>query len=87
MEQRKLRKRQRNSAEDWKTQLPGDGASLLIQSRSILLTIALPRGFLMSAVLLSASVIYLFLKLGRKIDESANFVFAQLIEQGPGIND
>jgi hypothetical protein len=32
MEQRKLRKRQRNSAEDWGTQLPGNGAGRSIHN-------------------------------------------------------
>jgi hypothetical protein len=41
-------------------------------------TIALLRGFLVS-------VIHLFLKKAWKVDEAANFVFVQLIEQEPGI--
>jgi hypothetical protein len=32
-------------------------------------------------------VIHLFLKMARKADEAANFVFVQLIEQHPGIYD
>jgi hypothetical protein len=32
-------------------------------------------------------VIRLFLKVGRKDDEAANFVFVQLIKQEPGIHD
>jgi hypothetical protein len=47
-----------------------------------LLTIALPRGFLVSA-----SVIHLFLKMARKVDDADNFVFVQLIGQEPGIYD
>jgi hypothetical protein len=30
-------------------------------------------------------VIHLFVKMARKVDEAANFVFVQLIEQEPGI--
>jgi hypothetical protein len=50
-----------------------------------LLTVALPHGFLVSAVLLRASVIHLFVKMARKVNEASNFVLVQLIE--PGIND
>jgi hypothetical protein len=32
-------------------------------------------------------VIHLFVKMARKVDEGANFVFMQLIEQKPGIYD
>jgi hypothetical protein len=32
-------------------------------------------------------VIHLFVKVARKVDEAANFVFVQLIEQEPGIYD
>jgi hypothetical protein len=32
-------------------------------------------------------VIHLFLLVARKVDEAANFVFVQLIEQKPGIYD
>jgi hypothetical protein len=32
-------------------------------------------------------VIYLFLKIARKVDEAANFVFVQLIGQEPGMYD
>jgi hypothetical protein len=49
------------------------------------LTIALPRGVLVLAVLKRASVIHLFLKMARKIEEAANFAFVQLINQEPGI--
>jgi hypothetical protein len=38
-----------------------------------------------SVVLERASVIHLFLKMSRKVDEAANFVFIQLIEQEPGL--
>jgi hypothetical protein len=48
-------------------------------------TVALPCGFLVFAVLLRASVIHLFVKVARKVDEAANFVFVQLIEQEPFI--
>jgi hypothetical protein len=52
-----------------------------------LLIIALPVGFLVSAVLQRTSVIQLFLKMARQVDEAANFVFMQLIEQESGIYD
>jgi hypothetical protein len=32
-------------------------------------------------------VIHLFVKMARKVDEAANFVLVQLIEQEPGIYD
>jgi hypothetical protein len=32
-------------------------------------------------------MIYLLLKMARKVDEAANFIFVQLIEQEPGIYD
>jgi hypothetical protein len=32
-------------------------------------------------------VIRLFLKMGRKVDEGANFIFVQIIEQEPAIYD
>jgi hypothetical protein len=49
-----------------------------------LLTIALPRGFLVSGVLQRASVIHLFFKMARKADEAVDFMFVQSIEQEPG---
>jgi hypothetical protein len=52
-----------------------------------LLTIALSRGFLVLADLQRASVIQLFLKMAWKVDEAANFIFVQLIEQKPIIYD
>jgi hypothetical protein len=52
-----------------------------------LLTVAGPCGFLVSAVLYRASVIHLFVKMVRKVDEASNFVFVQLIGQEPGIYD
>jgi hypothetical protein len=43
------------------------------------------RGFVVSAVLQDASVIHLFLKMARKVDEAD--VFVQLFDQEPGIYD
>jgi hypothetical protein len=40
-----------------------------------------------SAVLKHTSAIHLFLKMARKVDGAANFVFVRLIEQEPGIYD
>jgi hypothetical protein len=48
------------------------------------LTITLPRDFLMSAVLLRASVFRLFLWMARRLGEAANSVFVHSIEQDPG---
>jgi hypothetical protein len=80
MEQRKLRKRQRNSQKTEKLN------SQAIEQAS-LLTIALPRSFLVPPVITCFCVIHLFLLMARKVDEAANFVFVQLIEQEPGIYD
>jgi hypothetical protein len=44
--------------------------------------ITLPHDFLVSAILWRASVIHLFLKAARKVEEASNSVFIQLIEQG-----
>jgi hypothetical protein len=73
MEHCKLRKRQRNSQKTEKLNFQAT-------DHSSLLTIVLPPGFLVS-------VIHLFVKMARKIDKDANFVFVQLIEQEPGIYD
>jgi hypothetical protein len=40
-----------------------------------------------SCILNRASVIHMFLKKTRKVDEAANFVFVQLIKQEPGVYD
>jgi hypothetical protein len=80
MEQHKLRKRQRNSRGTEKL-------NFLAAEHTSLLTIELPLGILVSVVLLRASLIHLFLKLARKVDEAANFYFVQLIENEPGIYD
>jgi hypothetical protein len=50
-------------------------------------TIALPRGFPVSAALSHTSMIHLFVKVARKVDEATNFVFVQLTDQEPGIYD
>jgi predicted nucleic acid-binding protein len=52
-----------------------------------LLTIELLHCFLVSGALSHGSVIHLFRKMARKVDEAANFVSVQLTEQELGIYD
>jgi hypothetical protein len=69
---------QRNS---WKTEKLSSQAT----EQASLLTVALPSSFLVSVVL--TCFCDLFLSIARKVDEAANFVFRQFIEQEPGIYD
>jgi hypothetical protein len=74
--------------EDTATQLVGrlkETPNSQTTEEASLLTIALPRDVLVSAVLQRTSLIHLFLKMARNVDEAANFVFVQLIEQEPGL--
>jgi hypothetical protein len=66
----------------WKTKKLNSRAT----EQANLLTDALQLSFLVSAVLKRFSDSFASLKV-RKIDEAANFVFVQLIDQEPGIYD
>jgi hypothetical protein len=80
MEQRKQRKRQRNTAEDSGTQLACNGAC---QSSHNCVAEWFPC-VSSSITRVSDSLVF---KMARKVDEASNLVFVQLIEQEPGIYD